>query len=78
MANLTLKDVSKAAGVSVALVSAILNNSNGRIRASKEKAQHVRDVAARLGYVPNSNAYLLMRLIHLLFLPFSKVVKNSF
>ena len=56
MANLTLKDVSKAAGVSIALVSAILNNSNGRIRASKEKAQHVRDVAARLGYVPNSNA----------------------
>ena len=56
MSNVTLKDVSKAAGVSVALVSAILNNSNGRIRASKEKAQHVKDVAARLGYVPNSNA----------------------
>jgi LacI family transcriptional regulator len=56
MANPTIKDVSKAAGVSVALVYAILNNSNGRIRASKEKALHVRDIAARLGYVPNSNA----------------------
>lgn len=56
MSGLTLKDVSREAGVSVAVVSAVLNQANGRIRASKETAERVHAAAAKLGYVPNNNA----------------------
>ena len=56
MSHLTLKDVSREAGVSVALSSAVLNRANSRIRASRETARQIREVADRLGYIPNSNA----------------------
>ncbi len=56
MAGITLKDVSREAGVSVALASSVLNRANGRIRASRETAQKIQETAARLGYVANTTA----------------------
>ncbi len=56
MVGVTLKDVSREAGVSVALASSVLNRANERIRASLETARRIQETAARLGYVTNSAA----------------------
>lgn len=48
--NVTIKDVAKAAGVSVATVSRVLNNSNA---VSDETAAAVNDIIKQLGYSPN-------------------------
>ncbi len=48
--SVTIKDVAKAAGVSVATVSRVLNNSNA---VSEETAAAVNDVIKELGYSPN-------------------------
>jgi DNA-binding LacI/PurR family transcriptional regulator len=50
----TQADVSRLAGVSVAVVSAVVNNAvGGKIRVGKEAEARVRDAIAKLGYVPN-------------------------
>ncbi|MBS1706596.1 MAG: LacI family DNA-binding transcriptional regulator [Armatimonadetes bacterium] len=49
----TIKDIAKAAGVSSATVSKVLHDSGANIRVSKERAEHIREVAHKLNYVPN-------------------------
>jgi len=49
-----LKDVAKAAGVSPAVVSAVVNGSVGtKIRASEETVERIRRAVRELGYVPH-------------------------
>ncbi|GAB4327591.1 MAG: LacI family DNA-binding transcriptional regulator [Phototrophicales bacterium] len=50
----TIKDVARAAGVSIATVSYVLNNKTGMV--SETTREHVLEVAQRLGYRPNINA----------------------
>ena len=52
----SLKDISKACGVSVATVSKALNDHSD---ISQETKKHVREVAERLGYRPNAAAQAL-------------------
>lgn len=52
MTKVGIRDVSKAAGVSVTTVSHALSEAH-RSRVSAETRKHVREVAARLGYAPN-------------------------
>ncbi|MGX5666707.1 LacI family DNA-binding transcriptional regulator [Rhizobium daejeonense] len=54
--NPTIKDVARAAGVSSATVSYVLNNLN---KVTPEVDSHVREVAARLGYSRNNAARAL-------------------
>ncbi|MFI6394703.1 LacI family DNA-binding transcriptional regulator [Nonomuraea sp. NPDC050547] len=54
----TSVDVARAAGVSQATVSYVLND-NPNARVSEETRQRVRDAAARLGYVPDASARTL-------------------
>jgi DNA-binding LacI/PurR family transcriptional regulator len=54
----TIKDVAKAAGVSPALVSIVLNDGPG---ASEQTRERVRRVAAELGYQRDAHASLLRR-----------------
>lgn len=56
--RVTLADVARASGMSKASVSLILNNKPGT-RLSEKAAQHVRTVAAELGYKPNIAAQSL-------------------
>ena len=58
MRRVGIRDVSKAAGVSVTTVSHALSETH-RWRVSAETRQHVREVAARLGYAPNRLASAL-------------------
>ncbi len=55
-ARVTLKDISRAAGCSLATVSTILNGSKGNSLASSSTRERVRDIARQLGYRPNVNA----------------------
>lgn len=55
--TVTIKDVAKAAGVSVASVSRALNDHASVTAATR---QHIHDVAARLHYMPNSAARSLI------------------
>jgi LacI family transcriptional regulator len=52
----TLTDVAKAAGVSVATASMVLNPSSKSGRVGAERSERVRAAAAKLGYVPNYHA----------------------
>ncbi|MBR2344711.1 MAG: LacI family DNA-binding transcriptional regulator [Lentisphaeria bacterium] len=52
----TLKDVSAAAGVSMALVSVVLNGKKSRIMASPATRERILKAAAELGYEPDRNA----------------------
>ncbi len=56
MNNPTLKDISAEVGVSMALVSVVLNGKSGRIMASPETRKRILEAAARLGYEPDRNA----------------------
>ena len=56
MKNITIRDVAREAGVSVATVSNALNNA-GIVR--PETRQAVMDAAKRLNYIPNENGKLL-------------------
>ncbi|HLI00256.1 MAG TPA: LacI family DNA-binding transcriptional regulator [Acidimicrobiales bacterium] len=58
----TLADVARAAGVSVSVVSRILNN-DPRLRAREDTRDRVKAVASQLGYMPNHAARAL-RLSH--------------
>ena len=52
--NLTQRDVARAAGVSTAVVSAVLSpKANSSIRVAPDTAERVHEVVRRLGYVPN-------------------------
>lgn len=54
---ITLSDIAKEAGVSVATVSAVLNNKTGcGIRVSESRKEYIIGCAKRLGYVPNIGA----------------------
>ena len=49
-----LKEVARAAGVSAAVVSAVVNGSVGtKIRASEETVERIRRAVQELGYVPH-------------------------
>ncbi|WP_167803276.1 LacI family DNA-binding transcriptional regulator [Pseudoroseicyclus tamaricis] len=51
---MTQRDVARAAGVSTAVVSAVLSpKKNSSIRVAPETAQRVHEAVQRLGYVPN-------------------------
>ncbi|MCA4135742.1 LacI family DNA-binding transcriptional regulator, partial [Arthrobacter sp. M4] len=52
MPKVGIREVSKVAGVSVTTVSHALSETH-QSRVSAETRQHVREVAARLGYAPN-------------------------
>ena len=56
--GVTLKDIARKAGVSVATVSLVLNNkaSVGTVRISQETVDRVRAVAKKLDYFPNLSA----------------------
>lgn len=57
--KVTIKDIAAEAGVSVALVSFVMNNrANGRdtYRVNKNTAERIMDVARRLNYRPNNAA----------------------
>lgn len=50
----TIKDISREAGVSTAVVSVVLNNATtGRIKASPALADRIRKIAKRMNYHPN-------------------------
>lgn len=53
MSTVTIRDVARVAGVSVATVSQVIN---GKGRISSKTAQKVQDVIDDMGYVPNSGA----------------------
>jgi len=52
----TIKNVAKAANVSIATASLILNQKEGAIRFSEATIQRVKEKALELGYVPNMSA----------------------
>ena len=56
MKKITIKDIAREAGVSVGLVSMVLNRKPG---VSSKNAEKVRDVIARLNYKPNKAASML-------------------
>lgn len=56
MKRLTIKDIAKEAGVSVGLVSMVLN---GREGVNKNTADHILEVVKRLNYTPNKAASTL-------------------
>jgi len=49
----TLKDISKKAGVSVATVSKVINNTDSKIPVSKKTKETVLKIAKELNYSPN-------------------------
>ena len=62
--NITIKDIAKEAGVSIALVSFVMNNRIGadgkqKYRVSEVTKQRILEVARRLNYRPNSAARIL-------------------
>ncbi len=52
----TITEVAAEAGVSITSVSKVLHGSQASIRVSEATANHIRQVAQRLNYVPNANA----------------------
>jgi LacI family transcriptional regulator len=61
MKSPTLRDVASRAGVSVASVSAVLNNGNTGTRVSEQTRQRILTAASALRYHPNANAQGLRR-----------------
>ena len=50
----TLKEIAKAAGVSTATVSNVINGKENHV--SEETVSHIREIIAQLGYIPNEAA----------------------
>ena len=62
--NVTIKDIAREAGVSIALVSFVMNNRIGakgkqKYRVSPATQERIREVAARMNYQPSSAARML-------------------
>lgn len=60
--KVTIKDIATEAGVSIALVSFVMNNKAGgkeNYRVNKETAQRILEVASKLNYQPNNAARTL-------------------
>ncbi len=62
--NITIKDIAKEAGVSIALVSFVMNNRIGadgkqKYRVSEATKERILEVARRLNYRPNNAARIL-------------------
>jgi len=58
MADLTIKDIARMAGVSVATVSRVINNSS---LVTPGKLKSVQDVLDRVNYIPNNSARALVK-----------------
>ncbi len=58
---ITLKDISRQAGVHVATVSKVLNNTYRNARITDECARKVQKVAAQLGYLPHAGARAMVQ-----------------
>lgn len=54
--RINLTDIAAAAGVSVGSVSSVLNNRHLERRIPQETAQRIREMAGRMGYLPNISA----------------------
>ena len=50
----TLKEIAKAAGVSTATVSNVINGKENHV--SEETVSHIREIIQQLGYIPNEAA----------------------
>ena len=57
----SLTDIAQQAEVSVSLVSRVLSNRMGNVGVTEEKQKRIRQIARRLGYVPNRPAQSLVR-----------------
>ena len=59
--RVTIKDIATEAGVSIALVSFVMSNQDGKetYRVNKETAKRILEVAERLNYQPNNAARAL-------------------
>ena len=55
MSTVTLKDVARESGVSVPLVSAVVNGKAAQYRISKTTQEKVEEMARQMGYGPNNN-----------------------
>ncbi len=56
----TQSDVARLAGVSVPVVSAVINGSRGTVRVSSDVAETVKKIIAKIGYAPNPIARSLV------------------
>lgn len=54
MTKVSLRDIAREVGVSIASVSIVLSNKNQNNRVSKETAQHIIEKAKELNYTPNT------------------------
>ena len=52
----TIRDIAEAAGVSISLVSFVMNNKGKRYRISDEMTKRIREMADKLDYQPNNAA----------------------
>src|SRR5438445_353327 len=59
--QVTITEVARAAGVSAATVSLVLNGRARAVQISEVTSETVREAAARLGYTPNHAARSLRR-----------------
>jgi len=59
--KVTIRDIATEAGVSIALVSFVMNNKDGKegYRVNKETAQRILEIADKLNYRPNNAARIL-------------------
>lgn len=55
----SLKDIAKAAGVSTALVSFVMNGKGKDYRVNEETARRIKEIAAQMNYQPNTAAQSL-------------------
>jgi LacI family transcriptional regulator len=53
---ITIREVAKEAGVSIAAVSKVLHGRGSNVRVSQERADHIRRIATSLNYRPNALA----------------------
>ena len=59
--KIRLKEIAEAAGVSISTVSLVLNNKSRERAISAEVAKKVKDIADRMGYIPNYSARLMKK-----------------
>ena len=54
--KISLKDIAEAAGVSVALVSYVLNDKEKEARINADTAKKIKEIAKKMNYQPNQVA----------------------